>query len=248
MRGFRCQSDVQAYSALMEASLDDGEIVVQPRRSAKVMNMNQEFIHETSLAFGHGCQMGDASIQIPHGASFVEDFKDAVAEDQQARTGRNVARLSREIDTRKHAHDQTGGRKTERIRLARKQEDGGGMTAAGPSHGAARAVVNTIPDREEFFAMVFALEDVIQFGQHLIGLLHVGPGQCARADHVGHGDGKQRGIEPVSGDVDEVEGEVILVHPVVTDRIAAEGGGREVAPINRDQPVASAAGCSRAHI
>ena len=50
------------------------------------------------------------------------------------------------------------------------------MTAAGPSHRAARAVVNTIPDREESFAVVFALEDVIKFGQHLIGLLHVGPG------------------------------------------------------------------------
>ena len=105
----------------MEASLDDGEIVVQPRRAAKVMNMIHEFVHETSLEFGHRCQVGDASIQIPHGASLVEDFKNAVAEDQEARTGRNAARLSREMDTRKHAHDQTGGRKTERNRLAGKQ-------------------------------------------------------------------------------------------------------------------------------
>ena len=41
----------------------------------------------------------------------------------------------------------------------------------------------------------------------------------------------------MSRDVDEVKSEVIVVHPVVTDGIAAEGGGREVAPINRDHSV-----------
>ena len=40
---------------LMEASLDDGEVIVQTRRSAKVINMIQKFIHKTSLAFGQRC-------------------------------------------------------------------------------------------------------------------------------------------------------------------------------------------------
>src|ERR1700693_1104469 len=157
----------------MEPSLNDGEVVVQPRRSAKVINVIQKFIHKVSLPFGQGCHMRDASIQIPYGTFIAEDFKDAVAEDQQARAGRESARLSWKIYTTKGAHYQAGGRKKERIRLARKQNNGGRMTAAGPSHHAARAVVNTIPDREESFAVVFALEGVIQFGQHLIGLLHV---------------------------------------------------------------------------
>jgi hypothetical protein len=39
-----------------------------------------------------------------------------------------------------------------------------GMTAAGPSYRAACAAINTIPDREESFAVVFALEGVIKFG------------------------------------------------------------------------------------
>jgi hypothetical protein len=71
----------------MEASLDDGEVVVQARRSAKVINMIQKFIHKASLPFGQGCHMRDASIQIPYGTFIAEDFKDAVAEDQQARAG-----------------------------------------------------------------------------------------------------------------------------------------------------------------
>jgi len=48
------------------------------------------------------------------------------------------------------------------------------MAASGPCQGAARDVVNTIPNREVSLAMLFPLKSVIQFGQHLIGLLHVG--------------------------------------------------------------------------
>jgi len=39
----------------MEPSLDDGEVVVQTRRSSKVMNVIQEFIHEASRTFGQSC-------------------------------------------------------------------------------------------------------------------------------------------------------------------------------------------------
>jgi hypothetical protein len=160
----------------MEPSLNDGEIVVQARRSAEVINMIQKFIHKTSLPLGQGCHIRDTSIQIPYRTVIAKDFKDAVAEDQKTRASWDLARLSWEIYTGKGTHDQAGGTKKERIRLARKQHNGRGMTAAGPSHRAARAVVNTIPDRKESFAVVFALEDVIKFGQHLIGLIHVGPG------------------------------------------------------------------------
>ncbi len=50
------------------------------------------------------------------------------------------------------------------------------MAAAGSSHRTAPTVVNTIPDREESFAVVFSLEDVVEFRQHLIRLRHVGSG------------------------------------------------------------------------
>src|ERR1700686_1928035 len=93
--------------------------------------------------------MRDASIQIPNGTFIAEDFKDAVAEDQQARAGWDSARPSWEICTSKGTHYQAGGRKKERIRLARKQHNGGGMTAAGPSHRAAPAGGKPITDREE---------------------------------------------------------------------------------------------------
>jgi hypothetical protein len=58
------------------------------------MNVIQEFVDKTSLLFikAKGCQIGDATLQIPHGASIAKYFKDAVTEDQQARTGRYPAR------------------------------------------------------------------------------------------------------------------------------------------------------------
>src|SRR5258705_9730621 len=119
--------------------------------------------------------MRNASVQIPRVTSIVEDFKYAVAEDQQACARRDAAQLSWKFHTTKHTHHQTGGGKKERIRLSRKQHNRGGMTASGPSHRTARAVVNTIPDREESLAVLFALEGVIEFGQHLVGLLHIDP-------------------------------------------------------------------------
>ena len=38
--------------SLMEQSFNDGEVVVQAGRSAKVVNMIQKFIHKASLPFG----------------------------------------------------------------------------------------------------------------------------------------------------------------------------------------------------
>ena len=43
---------IWAYVPLMEQSLNDGEVVVQARRSAKEINMIQKFIHKASLPFG----------------------------------------------------------------------------------------------------------------------------------------------------------------------------------------------------
>jgi hypothetical protein len=36
----------------MEPSLNDGEVVVQERRSAKVINVIQKFIHKASVPLG----------------------------------------------------------------------------------------------------------------------------------------------------------------------------------------------------
>src|SRR5580700_6155303 len=95
-------------------------------------------------------------------------------EDQQARARRYVARLRCEVNTGKHTHYRAGGGKTERSRLVAKQDNGRGMTTAAPSHRSARALVNTIPDREKSIAVMFALEGVIKFSQHLIRMPHIG--------------------------------------------------------------------------
>ena len=50
------------------------------------MDMLQEFVHEGSLPPGEGSQIGNATIQIPGNATFAEDLKNPIAENQQART------------------------------------------------------------------------------------------------------------------------------------------------------------------
>ena len=66
-------------------------------------------------------------------------------------------------------------------------------------------------------------------------MLHIRFRQSTRTYHVGDRNGQQRSIQPVSRDIDEVKREVLGIHPVVANGIAAEGGCRKVALIHRDQ-------------
>ena len=202
--------------------LNDREIVVQPGRAAEMVNMIQQFIDDTFAAFSQGRQIGDAIIQIPGGPFLAEDFKDAVAKNQQARTERHGTGPGREIDFGEHAHNRASGRQKERSRLATNQKNGWGVTTAAPSQRPVRPIVNAIPDRKEPIAVAFALEGVIESGQHLIGLPHIGCCKRTRADHVCHGDRNQRGIQPVARDVNQVKREVIVINPMITDGVAAE--------------------------
>ena len=122
------------------------------------------------------------------------------------------------------------------------------MAAAGVGERAAGGVIDAVPDGEVFVAVLRALEGLIQRGQHLVGLSHVGAGKGAGANDIADGDGEQRGVQAVPGDVDEIEREVIVIDPMIADGIAAERGRRNVAPIDRDRSLPSAAGCSRGRI
>ena len=87
----------------MEPGLNNGEVVVQASRSAKVVNMNQKVIHKGSPTLAQGCHMRDASIQVPPGPFIAEDLKDAVAEDQETRAGWDLAQASWEVYAAKGA-------------------------------------------------------------------------------------------------------------------------------------------------
>jgi hypothetical protein len=67
---------------LMEAGLDNGEIIIETRRSAQMPNVIQQSIHETFLLLTHNCKVRDTTSQIPHLMSLAKDLKDAIAEDQ----------------------------------------------------------------------------------------------------------------------------------------------------------------------
>ncbi len=79
--------------------------------------------------------------------------------------------------------------------------------------------------------MLFALEDVVEPGQDLLRTSHVCARQCASANYVGNGDRQERRIETVTGDIDKIEREMIVIHPVIADRITTERGGRQIPPI-----------------
>ncbi len=108
----------------MEPGLNNGEVVVQASRSAKVVNMNQKVIHKGSPTLAQGCHMRDASIQVPPGPFIAEDLKDAVAEDQETRAGWDLAQASWEVYAAKGAHYQVARRKKKRIPARKSKMEG----------------------------------------------------------------------------------------------------------------------------
>jgi hypothetical protein len=57
--------------------------------------------------------------------------------------------------------------------------------------------------------------------------------ECGSAQHVDDGDGEQRRADAVAADIQQVDGEMIVVDAVVAEGIAAELGGGHQQPVGR---------------
>ncbi len=68
------------------------------------------------------------------------------------------------------------------------------------------------------------------------GIKKIDVGQRSRADDVDGGHGEQGGADTVAADIEQVDGEMGVVDPVVAEGVAAELGGGIVCP---DDPKAA---------
>ncbi len=96
------------------------------------------------------------------------------------------------------------------------------MAASGIGKLVARVVVHAVPHREGHLVLLGRGKMLVEGREHRAGIAEVGSGQRLRTQHVRHRDGKQGGANPVPGDVDEVDGQAVLVEPVVAERVAAQ--------------------------
>ena len=79
---------------LSEACFEDREVVPEFVRAAEGAHVGEKFVHEGSPARVSRCQVFDARTEIPDDAPVADDLEYPVAENQQARVRRNLARLA----------------------------------------------------------------------------------------------------------------------------------------------------------
>ena len=72
-------------------------------------------------------------------------------------------------------------------------------------------------------------------GQHLAGVAEVGVGQRLRAEDVHRRHRQQRRADAVAAHVEQVDGEVVGVEPVVAERVAAQVRRGDEAPVDPDR-------------
>ena len=97
---------------------------------------------------------------------------------------------------------------------------------------AARGVINAIPNREIHAVLAFHRESLVQRGEHGGGVAKISIRQRARADQVDGGYREQRCGDAMPADIEQVNGEMLFIDPVVTKRIAADFAGGVVFPID----------------
>ncbi len=91
------------------------------------------------------------------------------------------------------------------------------MPSARIAQPSCRAVVDAVPDGEIEIVLAVHLKRLIQRAQHRFRRAEIGVQQGAGAEGIGGGDGEQRGADAVAADVQQVDGEVLSVNPVITE-------------------------------
>jgi len=84
-----CSPSVSAAAPLLKMGFDDGEVVVELGGAAEVADVGEEVVHEAFSALADSAEVGDAGGEVPGGAAVAADFEDAVAQNDEARAGRD---------------------------------------------------------------------------------------------------------------------------------------------------------------
>lgn len=122
------------------------------------------------------------------------------------------------------------------------------MASSGVVEPTCRPVVDPVPDREEQAVLLVHLERLVQGGQDLARVSEIGLRQRLRPQGVQGRDRQQRRADSVAAHVEQVKGEVVLVDPVVAERVAPQLGRRDEPPVGQDIPLLEPVGQERVNI
>src|SRR5262245_14351659 len=108
------------------------------------------------------------------------------------------------------------------------------MTGARIAQLSRSAMVDAIPDREIEMILSLHGESLVQRRQYSLGYAKVGVHQRARTESIGHCYRQQRGADAVAAYVEQINGEVFGIDPVITERISSQFSRRNEPPINSE--------------
>lgn len=152
----------------------------------------------------------------------VIDFVNAVAKDIEDIVGVDGDVVGGEGDARHAADDHAWS--GEFFDLVVLDEDGGRVAAAGVEEVSGGFVVDAVPEGEVHLVLFFHVEGFVHAGEDGGGVEEVDACEALGAEDVDGGDGEEGGADAMAADVEEVEGEVVVVDPVVAKGVAPEVG------------------------
>ena len=95
-------------------------------------------------------------------------------------------------------------------------------------------VIDAIPDREIEPVLLLHLKRVVEGAKHLTWHPEISLGKGLRAQGIHGGDREQGRADSVAADVEQVKGEMVVIEPVIAERIATQLGRGNEPPVGLD--------------
>ena len=111
------------------------------------------------------------------------------------------------------------------------------MTTRGVAQFVAVLVIHPVPKREVAVVVPLHLKRLVQPGQNLPGIQEVGSGQSPGADDVDRRDRQQSGSDSVTAHVEQIDGKMIFIQPMITERVSPHLGRGQIGPLNAKGPI-----------
>ena len=105
------------------------------------------------------------------------------------------------------------------------------MAAAGVAQRSVSQIRDAVPDREIQVLVRLRKVNAIECAKHRAGVVPICVREPACPQRVNNGNCQQRGFHAVPRDVEQIKGEPLRIHPVVTEGVAAKLRGSGHGPV-----------------
>ena len=113
----------------------------------------------------------------------------------------------------------------------RRDQHRGGVTSAGKAQIVGGESVDAIPGGKIHVVVMLHWKGFVQVAQDIGGITEVRVNQGGSAQHVHHADGEQGSTDTVPADIEQIQGERVVVDPVIAEGISPKLRGGDEHPV-----------------